>query len=168
VSLFKPRATLGQRQFLIKPRTQFSGKITLPQYKKIKQDATHPGGGLTPRRDWAAGLFPASSGCTDPTDADAGRTDDSVDPARRNDRTPRGRSSRRRRRRQRPRRRSLTLPLALQPLLDDSVDTTPLQTDGPGSASSSGPFDSRQPRSGWLSSRSRRQRRHVSNAGPRQ
>ena len=114
VSQIKPRATLGQRQVLIKPRTllniqQFSGKITPPQYKD-EQDATHPGGGLTPRRDWAAGLFRTSSGCLDPTDADAGRTDVSVDPARRNDR----RSSRRRR--QRPRRRSLTLRLALQPL----------------------------------------------------
>ena len=47
VSLFKPRATLGQRQFLIKPRTQiniqqFSGKITPPQYKKTRRN--------TPRR----------------------------------------------------------------------------------------------------------------------
>ena len=25
---------------------------------KNKQNATHPGGGHTPRRDWAAGLFP--------------------------------------------------------------------------------------------------------------
>ena len=72
------------------------------------------------------GSFRTSSGCSEPTDADAGRTDVSVDPARRNDR----RSSRR----QRPRRRSLTLRLALQPLLDDRVDSTPLQADGPGSA----------------------------------
>jgi len=49
-----------------------------------------------------------------PTDVDAGQTDASVDPARRNDRTPSGRSSRRRR--QRPRRRSTTLRLSLQPL----------------------------------------------------
>jgi len=64
VSLIKPRATLGQRQFLIKSRTQinihqFTGKATPTQYKD-KQDATHPGGGLTPRIDWAAGLFPDS------------------------------------------------------------------------------------------------------------
>ena len=95
--------------------------------------ALHPDG--TGR--WVS--FRTSSGCTDPTDADAGRTDDSVDPARRNNRTPRGRSSRRRR--QRPRHRSLTLRLALQLLLDDSVDTTPLQADGPGSGSSRGPID---------------------------
>jgi len=92
--------------------------------------ALHPDG--TGRRV----SFRTSSGCTDPTDADAGRTDDSVDPARQNDRTPRGRSSRR----QRPRRRSLTLRLALQPFLDDSVDATPLQADGPGSGSSRGPI----------------------------
>jgi len=47
VSLFKPRATLGQRQFLIKPRTQiniqqFSGKITPPQYKKNKTRRNTP------------------------------------------------------------------------------------------------------------------------------
>ena len=72
-------------------------------------------------------VLPERSG---PTDADAGQTDVSVDPARRNDRTPRGRSSRRRR--QRPRRRSTTLRLALQPLPDDSVVTSPLQADGPG------------------------------------
>jgi len=57
-------STLGQRQFLIKSRTQinihqFSGKTTPTQYKD-KQDATHPGRGLTPRMDWAAGLFPGS------------------------------------------------------------------------------------------------------------
>ena len=92
-------------------------------------NTTHPGGGLTPRRDWVAGLFRTVSGRSDPMDADAGQTDVSVYAARRNDR---GRSSRRRR--QRPRRRSLTLLLALQPLLDDSVDSTPLQADGPGSA----------------------------------
>jgi len=79
------------------------------------------GGGSLP------GLLP---GRTDPTDADAGRTDVSVDPARRTVQTPSGRPSRRRR--QRPRRRSATLRLALQPLLDDSVVTSPLQADGPG------------------------------------
>jgi len=77
------------------------------------------GGGSLP------GLFP---GRTDPTDADAGRTDVSVNPARRTARTPSGRPSRR----QRPRRRSTTLRLALQPLPDDSVVTSPLQADGPG------------------------------------
>jgi len=88
----------------------------------------------TPRRrpytptGLGGGSFRTSSGCSKPTDADAGRTDVSVDPARRNDR----RSSRRRR--QRPRRRSLTLRLALQPLLNDRVDSTPLQADSPGSA----------------------------------
>jgi len=137
VSLNKPRATLGQKQFLINTKSQinkhqFSGKTTPPQYKD-KRDATHPGGGLTPRMDWAAGLFPSLfPDVAGPTDADACQTEVSVDPTRRNDRTPRGRSSWRRR--QRPRRRSLTLRLALQPLLDDSVDATPLQADGPGSA----------------------------------
>jgi len=98
-------------------------------------NTTHPGGGLTPRRDWVAGLFRTVSGRSDPTDADAGQTDVTVYAARRNDR---GRSSRRRR--QRPRRSSLTLRLALQPLLDDRVDSTPLQADGPGSGSSRGPI----------------------------
>jgi len=42
--------------------------------------------------DWAAGRFPGSfPDDADPTDADAGRTDVSVDPARRNVRTPSGR-----------------------------------------------------------------------------
>jgi len=41
---------------------------------------------------WAVGLFPGSfPDVADPTDADAGRTDVSVDPARRNVRTPGGR-----------------------------------------------------------------------------
>ena len=41
---------------------------------------------------WAVGLFPGSfQDVADPTDADAGRTDVSVDPARRNVRTPGGR-----------------------------------------------------------------------------
>jgi len=93
---------------------------------------------LHPDRTGRRVSFRTSSGCMDPTDADAGRTDVSVDPARRNDRTPRGRSSRRRR--QRPRRRSLTLRLALQPLLDDRVDSTPTQDDGPGSGSSRRPI----------------------------
>jgi len=85
------------------------------QHNTDKQDATHPGGGLTPRRDWAAGFFPGLlPDAANPTDADAGQTDVPVDTARRNDRTPRGRSPRRRR--QRPQRRSTTLQLALQPL----------------------------------------------------
>ena len=54
-------------------------------------------------------FLPGRSG---PTDADAGQTDVSIDLARRNDRTPHGRSSRRRR----PRHRSTMLRLALQPL----------------------------------------------------
>ena len=112
-------------------------------------------------------FLPGRSG---PTDADAGQTDVSINPARRNDRTPRGRSFRRRR--QRPRRRSTTLRLALQPLhrrqrRHDFIagrrsqflfvpwtdrqslttlqpllrrQTTPLQADGPGSGSSRGPI----------------------------
>ena len=48
VSLNRPGATLGQRQFLFKSRAhQFSGKTTPTQYKH-KRDATQPGGGLTP------------------------------------------------------------------------------------------------------------------------
>ena len=74
-----------------------------------------------------SGLLP---GRTDPTDADAGRTDVSVDPARRTFERPADVPSRRRR--QRPRRRSTLLRLSLQPLLDDSVDTTPMPADGPG------------------------------------
>ena len=61
MSLFKPRATLGQRQFLIKPKITY--KYTTIQWQnhtttiqENKQDETHPGDGLTPRRDWAAGL----------------------------------------------------------------------------------------------------------------
>ena len=98
-------------------------------------------------------------GRSEPTDSDAGQTDVSVDPAHRNDRTPRGRSFRRRRQR----RRSTTLRLALRPFhrpvclasfwtskavcllshnrlsshsTDDSVVTSPQQADGPGSSSS--------------------------------
>ena len=82
-----------------------------PRQTKFNRPRTRPyapnglGGGSLSR------FLPGRSG---PTDADAGQTDVSVDPARRNDRMPRGRSSRRRR--QRPRRRSTTLRLALQPL----------------------------------------------------
>ena len=119
MSLFKPRATLGQRKFLIKPRTQiniqqFSGKINPPQYKKTNKTQHTQAAVLHPDGTGRRVSFRTSSGCMDPTDAYAGRTEDSVDPARRNDRTSRGRSSRRRR--QRPRRRSLTLRLTLQPL----------------------------------------------------
>ena len=66
MSLFKPRATLGQRQFLIKPKIhiniqQFSGKITPPQYKQTNKTqhtqaaALHPDG--TGRRV-SSGLLP--------------------------------------------------------------------------------------------------------------
>jgi len=118
VSLSSFRATLGQRKSLINSisqisKHQFSGKTTQTHYngKKLNTPRRRPyapnglGGGSL------SGLLPGRS---DPTDADAGRTDVSVDPARRTARTPRGRSSRRRR--QRPRRRPTALRLALQPL----------------------------------------------------
>jgi len=113
-----PRATLGQRQLLIKPSTQiniqqFSGKTTPPQYKKTNKTQHTQAAALHPDGTGRRVSFRTSSGCTDPTDADAGRTNVSVDPARRNDRTPRGRSSRRRR--QRPRRRSTPTRLHCRP-----------------------------------------------------
>jgi len=86
---------LGQRKSLINSITpiskhQLSGKTTQTHYTG-KQNSTHQGC-LTPRMVWAVGLFPGSfPDVADPTDADAGRTDVSVDPARRKVRTPSGR-----------------------------------------------------------------------------
>jgi len=64
VLLSSSRATLGQRKSLINSITQiskhqFSGKTTQTHYNG-KKNSTHQGGGLTPRMVWAAGLFPGS------------------------------------------------------------------------------------------------------------
>ena len=119
VLLSRPRATLGQRKYLINSITpisnhQLSGKTTQTHYTG-KQNSTHQGC-LTPRMVWAVSLFPGTfPDVADPTDADAGRTDVSVDPARRKVRTAADLPSWRRRRR--PRRRSTALRLSLQPPL---------------------------------------------------
>jgi len=88
--------------------------VAKPHQHNTKTNKTQHTQDAALRPEWTGRWvsFRAPSGRTDPTDTDAGRTDVSVDPARRNDRTPRGRSSRR----QRPRRRSTTLWLALHPL----------------------------------------------------
>jgi len=118
VLLISFRATRGQKSLInsitqnSKPPVQWqSNTATLQWQTKSTQQA----GGLTPRMVRAVGLPPGSfPDVAAPTDADAGRTDVSVDPARRTARTPSGRPSRRRR--QRPRRRPTALRLTLQPL----------------------------------------------------
>jgi len=58
-----------------------------------QKNSTHQGGGLTPEWSGRCVFFPGSfPDVADPTDANAGQTDVSVDPARRNVRTPSGRS----------------------------------------------------------------------------
>jgi len=75
--------------------------VAKPHQHNTKTNKTQHTQAAALRPEWTGRRvsFRAPSGRTDPTDADAGRTDVSVDPARRNDRTPRGRSSQRRRRR---------------------------------------------------------------------
>jgi len=136
VLLSSPRATLGQRKSLInsitqisKPPVQWQNHTNTLQWQK---NSTHQGRGLTPRMVWAVGLFPGSFQDVRirRTRMPVGWTSLSTQLGERLERLADVPS---RRRRQRPRRNSTALRLALQPLLRDSVGTTPIPADGPGS-----------------------------------
>jgi len=103
-------------------------------------------------------------GRSEPTDSDAGQTDVSVDPARRNDRTrtflPATATATAT---------SLNHAPAGSPAASPTTALSRLHSRPtvPVPRSSRGPIASHQPRTGWLSSRSRRQRRYDFTAGRR-